>query len=232
VPGPRFPRVRDAIRRNPTRHNAPSREFGVSVSAGYRVAADYDLADAWEDRHDQTEAATAARAADLAKRRTELQAGLLDDIAELRDRLFGDVIHLHVVKSDQFSETVLPAGPAEWHATMGAINAAARQTANLARLDAETAGAGQASGLLEQSIAATAKPPRPPTRTAPGDRRFSKRGSEVSTLLEELGLDRSRCRLRTPRILSHTSPASPEKRSGWAPGHPGAWWQIPLRCWP
>jgi hypothetical protein len=160
VPGPPLsPQARDAIadaiRRTPTpTQRAIAREFGVSVSTVYRVAADYDLADAWEDRRDRTEAATAARAADLAKRRTELQVGLLDDIAELRDRLFGDVTHLHVVKSDQFSEdvreTVLPAGPAEWRATMGAITAAAQQTANLARLDAETAGAGQASGLLEQ----------------------------------------------------------------------------------
>jgi uncharacterized protein with GYD domain len=160
VPGPPLsPQVREAIaeaiRRTPTpTQRAIAREFGVSVSTVYRVAADYDLADAWEDRRDQTEAATAARAADLSKRRTELQAGLLDDIAELRDRLFGDVTHLHVIKVDMGSEdvreTVLPAGPAEWRATMGAITAAAQQTANLARLDAETAGAGQASGLLEQ----------------------------------------------------------------------------------
>ncbi|WP_410652104.1 helix-turn-helix domain-containing protein [Amycolatopsis sp. cmx-4-54] len=148
-------RIADAIRRDPTpTQRAIAREFGVSVSTVYRVAADADLADAWEDRRERTEAATAARAADLAKRRTELQSGLLDDIAELRDRLFGDVVHLHVIKVDptaeEVRETVLPAGPSDWRATMGAITAAAQQTANLARLDAETAGAGQASGMLEQ----------------------------------------------------------------------------------
>ncbi|WP_372662970.1 hypothetical protein [Amycolatopsis kentuckyensis] len=59
-----------------------------------------------------------------------------------------------MVKVDHFGEevkqTVLDAGPADWRATMGAIGTAAQQTVNLARLDAETAGAGQASGLLEQ----------------------------------------------------------------------------------
>ncbi|MET9002757.1 hypothetical protein [Amycolatopsis sp. NPDC004169] len=126
----------------------------MPVSTVYRVATDYDLADAWEDRREQTEAATAAWAADLAKRRIELQSGLIDDIAELRRRLFGEVVHLHVVKVDMVAEevkqTVLDAGPSDWRATMGAIDTAAQQAVNLARLDAETAGAGQASGLLEQ----------------------------------------------------------------------------------
>lgn len=169
-------RIADAIRRDPTpTQRTIAREFGVSVSTVYRIAAEYDLAEAWEDRREQTEAATAARAADLARRRTELQSGLLDDIAELRRRLFGEVVHLHVVKVDptleEVRETVLDAGPADWRATMGAITAAAQQTANLARLDAETAGAGQASGLLEQfeqSLAA-ARRARESTEATPPD---------------------------------------------------------------
>ncbi|AUI56798.1 hypothetical protein [Amycolatopsis sp. BJA-103] len=148
-------RIADAIRRDPTpTQRAIAAEFGVSVSTVYRVAADYDLADSWEDRREQTEAATAARAADLAKRRTELQSGLLDDIAILRKKLFGDVVHLHVVKVDptaeEVRETVLPAGPADWRATMGAITGAVRETTNLARLEADTSGAGAASNMLEQ----------------------------------------------------------------------------------
>lgn len=148
-------RIADAIRRDPTpTQRAIAAEFDVSVSTVYRVAAEYELADSWEDRREQTEAATAARAADLARRRTELQSGLLDDIGKLREKLFGEVVHLHVVKVDptaeEVRETVLPAGPSDWRATMGAITAAAQQTANLSRLDAETAGAGQASGMLEQ----------------------------------------------------------------------------------
>ncbi|WP_372659900.1 helix-turn-helix domain-containing protein [Amycolatopsis kentuckyensis] len=61
MPGPPLaPEVRDAIadaiRRTPTpTQRAIAREFGVSVSTVYRVAADYDLADAWEDRREQTE---------------------------------------------------------------------------------------------------------------------------------------------------------------------------------
>jgi hypothetical protein len=81
-------------------------EFGASVSSVYRVAADYDLADVWEDRRDAP-AATADRAADLAKRRTELQSGLLDDIAELRSRLFVEVVNLNVAKVEPTMEEVV-----------------------------------------------------------------------------------------------------------------------------
>ncbi|PXY20331.1 hypothetical protein [Prauserella endophytica] len=160
MPGPPLPQetrdaIADAIRRVPTpSHRAIASEFGVSISTVYRVAVEYDLADAWEDRRERTEAATAANAAELARRRTELQAGLLDDIAELRERLFGDVVHLNVVKVDmgreEVEQTVLPAGPAEWRATMGAITGAAAQAIGLARLEAENSGAGQASNMLEQ----------------------------------------------------------------------------------
>lgn len=129
-------------------------EFDVAKATIYRISEEYGLRDAWEDRTHRTEAATAANAAELSRRRTELQAGLLDDIQQLRDRLFGDVTHLHVVKVDMGAEevqrTVLPSGPHEWRATMSAITGATQQTIGLARLEAETSGAGQASGLLEQ----------------------------------------------------------------------------------
>jgi hypothetical protein len=160
VPGhPPLPRERRdqiaaAIQRDPVpSHRALAAEFDVSISTIYRVADEYGLADSWEHRRERTEAATASRAADLARRRTELQAGLLDDVQQLRNKLFGDVVHLNVVKVDMGTEevqhTVLPAGPTDWRATMGAITGAVAQTIGLARLEAEMSGTGQASSLLE-----------------------------------------------------------------------------------
>ncbi|MFJ8815442.1 hypothetical protein [Amycolatopsis thermoflava] len=138
----------------PPSHRALAERFGVSKGTIYNIARDADLSHLWEERTARTEAATAANAAELARRRTELQAGLLDDIATLREKLFGDVIHLNVVKCgegfEQVEQTVLPAGPSDWRNTMGAITGATAQTIGLARLDAENTGAGQASGLLEQ----------------------------------------------------------------------------------
>lgn len=150
--------TRDAVAKAIARTPVPTqrqlaREFGISVSSVYRIAGENNLADAWEDRREQTEKATAAKAADLSARRLALQADLLDDVQELRTRLFGEVIHLHVVKcgenNEEVEQTTLDAGPSDWRATMGAITSAVRETVGLARLEAETTGTGAASNLLD-----------------------------------------------------------------------------------
>jgi hypothetical protein len=147
--------IADAIRQpdGPPSFAELCAHFECSRDTIVKVAESIGMRDAWEHRRAQTEAATASRAAILAERRTQLQTDLLDDIQKLREKLFGEVTHLNVVKVDMGTEevhhTVLPAGPADWRATMGAITGAVQQTVNLARLEAENSGTGAASSLLE-----------------------------------------------------------------------------------
>lgn len=138
-----------SVRRIAARH-------GVGMGTVRRIAADYGLADAWRDGAARTEAANAQRAAHLAERRNQLQADLLDDAEELRERLLAEVVHLNVVKEpgpmggERVEHTELPAGPRDWQSTMAAISAAVKTSVELARLEAENSGTGAAGGLLEQ----------------------------------------------------------------------------------
>ncbi|ALG07651.1 hypothetical protein [Kibdelosporangium phytohabitans] len=128
----------------------------VGVATVQTVAKENGLADAWKDGHEQTRAATEVKTANAAARRAQLQVDLLGDAQELRERMFGNVRHLHVVKvagefaGESVEHTVVPTGPREWRDIMSAIGVASSKSVELARLEAEQAGAGQASGLLEQ----------------------------------------------------------------------------------
>ncbi|GLW91792.1 hypothetical protein [Actinokineospora globicatena] len=138
-----------SVRRIAARHH-------VGMGTVRRTATAAGLADAWRDGAHLTEAANAQKAAHLAERRNQLQADLLDDAEELRERLLGHVTQLHVVKDEgpmageRIEHTTLPAGPRDWASTMQAIAAAARVSIDLARLEAENSGTGAASGLLDQ----------------------------------------------------------------------------------
>lgn len=127
---------------------------GCSVATVQKVAAEAGLADAWQAGRAQTAAATEVAKTTAAAKRAQLELDLLDDAQRLRGKLFGDVAHLHVVKVDKDLEevrkTVLPAGPRDWDSTMRAIGVATSKAVELARVAAEQAGTGTASGLLEQ----------------------------------------------------------------------------------
>lgn len=143
---------------------------GCGVATVQKIAAENNLADAWQDGQAQTAAATSVKVSNAAERRAMLQLDLLDDAQALRAKLFGNVVHLNVVKGyppgtgdddadrgggfgslpEYVEHTVLPAGPREWRDTMSAIGIASSKSVELARLEAEQAGEGAASGLLEQ----------------------------------------------------------------------------------
>lgn len=130
-----------SVRRIAARHH-------VGMGSVRRIADAAGIGDAWESGSQRTAAANAQKAVHLTQRRLELQSGLIDDAEDLREKLFGNVVHLNVVRrSDEpgmsyevVEETVLPAGPQEWRVTMGAITSAVGRTVELARLDAEQAG--------------------------------------------------------------------------------------------
>ena len=81
---------------------------------------------------------------------------LLEDAQWLRSKLRGNVIHLNVVKNagdysgESVEQTELAAGSREWRDTMGTIGVTSSKSVELARLEAEQAGAGEVTGLLEQ----------------------------------------------------------------------------------
>lgn len=126
---------------------------------GVRIVAEQNgLADAWSSGAARTAAATAVNIITNAELRADIERGLLEDVQELRDRLLAEVTHLHVVKDqpegdgwggEHVEHTTLPAGPAEWRATMSAIGTAMTAANNIARLTAESAVSGQATGLLD-----------------------------------------------------------------------------------
>ncbi|HEU5475691.1 MAG TPA: hypothetical protein VFV67_34050 [Actinophytocola sp.] len=126
-----------------------------SVATVQKVAEQAGLKDAWQAGRAQTAAATEVTRTSAAAKRAQLQLDLLDDAQALRKKLFGDVVHLNVVKEggqfagESVEETVLPAGPRDWRDTMSAIGVATSKAVELARLEAEQAGTGQVSGLLE-----------------------------------------------------------------------------------
>lgn len=121
------------------------------------VAAQAGLADAWSSGAARTAAATVGNVVTNAQLRANLERDLLEDAEELRQKLFADVTHLHVVKDGPYegehvAQTTLPAGPAEWRATMSAIGTAISQANAIARLTNESAAGGQATGLLGQFV--------------------------------------------------------------------------------
>jgi hypothetical protein len=140
-----------SVRRIAARHH-------VGMGTVQRVAQQNGLALAWRDGAWRTAEANAANAVHLSERRGQLQADLLDDVEELRERLLGDVIHLNVVREsigpgasmERVEQTKLPAGPSDWRATMGAIASAVGRSVELARLDAETTGTGRVTTLIDE----------------------------------------------------------------------------------
>lgn len=139
-------------------YRALAAEFDVSKRVVELTAKRHGLGDAWAAGRPQTENATAQRRANLAAKRAEIEDGLLDDIVELRAKLWDDVT-VHGVGTDRDPDggqqarmitKELPAGPSAWRETMSAIGTASKASTDLARLAAEQAGSGQASGLLDQ----------------------------------------------------------------------------------
>lgn len=137
-------------------YRAIAKRHACAVATVQAVADENDLRHLWQDGQAKTQAATSVKVSNAAERRARLQLDLLDDAQALRAKLFGDVTHLHVAKDpgemagETVVQTVLPTGPREWRDTMSAIGIASSKSVELARLEAETAGEGQASGLLEQ----------------------------------------------------------------------------------
>lgn len=133
-----------------------AKRHGVGLATVQKVAKDNGLADAWQAGHEQTKAATEVKTANAAAQRAQLQVDLLDDAQQLRGKLWGNVRHLHVVKNagefagESVEHTIVPTGPRDWRDIMNAIGIASSKSVELARLEAEQAGTGQASGLLEQ----------------------------------------------------------------------------------
>lgn len=137
-------------------YRAIAKRHDCALGTIQNIAREFELTDAWQEGQQQTAAATSVRQSNAAERRSQLQVELLDDIAELRSRLFGEVTHLHVVKlagpmaGEDVEQTALPAGPRDWDSTMRAIGVAAARMLDIARFEAEQAGTTQSAGLLEQ----------------------------------------------------------------------------------
>lgn len=143
--------VADAIRREPTPSvRTIAAEFNVSKASVYRIAVDYDLADAWEDRRERTEAANATNAAAVAERRTRLQAALLDDVEHLRENFRAATVPVWAGSKEGIDTRDVEPGPREHSETARAIASLIGQSVALARLESDTAGAGAASGMLDQ----------------------------------------------------------------------------------
>lgn len=138
-----------AIRRDPVpTQRALANEFGVSVSTIYRVAADYDLADAWEHRRHRTEAATASRAVDVAAKRQRLEELALDTAAEF---LHNRANRVQQAIKGMEGVDVVETEPShhEWKALGQAVQSLSAAAVGFARLETELAGAGTASGILD-----------------------------------------------------------------------------------
>lgn len=117
------------------------------------------LADRWKAGQAQTAAATSVHQSNGAERRAQLQLEFLDDVAKLREKLFGEVVHLNVVKAagpmagEYVEQTTVHSGPRDWRDTAGAIAALTGKAIDLARLEAEqNTGEGEGAALL-RSIA-------------------------------------------------------------------------------
>lgn len=113
-----------------------------------RVAESIGMRDAWEHRRAQTEAATAHRAAAVAAHRQELELESLTAAREILARRFDS--HPVVVKTVTGSEIEdVDNGPEDWRNIGQAVNGLTNSAIQLARLETDLAGAGQASGILD-----------------------------------------------------------------------------------
>lgn len=151
-----------------------ARRHDVALGTVQKIARDNGLGDRWQEGQAQTAAATSVRQSNAAAKRAQLQEDLLDDAQKLREKLFGDVVHLHVVKlegpmaGETVEETRLPAGPREWRDTMGAIGVASSKSVELARLEAEQAGTGTAGALIDQFLGALVRDRQQPSADSEG----------------------------------------------------------------
>jgi len=128
-----------SVRRIAARHD-------VSMRTVRTVAAEAGLADAWASGRARTAAAAQARTVTAAERRAWLLCDLLDDIDELRERMFDDV----TVPHPTMGTVTIPAGPADLRNIATAVGILVDKHVQLARLEVESTGSGQAAGLLEQ----------------------------------------------------------------------------------
>lgn len=139
-----------AIQRDPT---PPVRElcdeFDVAKATIYRIAREYGLSNAWEDRRARTEAATATKAADLAAKRQRLEELALDAATEYLHKRH-DPHHVVEKGIDGVQVLEVPPGPHEAKAIGQAVQSLSNSAIGFARLASELSSAGQASGLLEQ----------------------------------------------------------------------------------
>lgn len=126
----------------------------VGVATVQKIAKDNGLADAWQAGQQQTAAATSVRLTNVAARRTELEARLVEQAHDLLDRIHDDVTHLNVVKNmgenagESVELTVLPPGPRDWKDTMSAVGTASTKSVEIAKHNADQANTGQATSLL------------------------------------------------------------------------------------
>lgn len=142
--------IADAIRRDPVpTHRAISQEFGVGLGTVYDIASEYGLADAWEHRREQSEQATATRAALVAEKRQRLEEAAIDAALEFIDkRQQGRQV---AIKGMEGADIVHVEANSEDYRNVGqAVSNLGNTATQLAKLEAELSGAGQVSGLLEQ----------------------------------------------------------------------------------
>lgn len=142
--------VAHAIQRDPVpTHRAIAREFGIGVSTVYDIAVAYDLSDAWEHRREESEKATATRAALVAEKRQRLEDEALDAAREFLARKFAP--KQVAIKGMEGAEVVYLDASSEDYRNIGqAVSNLSNSAVQLAKLESELSGAGQASGLLEQ----------------------------------------------------------------------------------
>lgn len=143
-------RIAAAIQREPVpTHRALCAEFDVGMGTIYRVAERYGLADAWEHRRAQTEHATATRAALVAEKRQQLEEAALDAARDVLTRRFDG--RQVAVKGMEGADVVHVEANSEDYRNVGqAVSNLSNSAVQLAKLESELSGAGQASGLLEQ----------------------------------------------------------------------------------
>ena len=142
-----------SYRKIAARHNVKS------LSTIQAIAKEFDLADRWQEGQANTAAATSVKQTNAAALRADLQVDLLHDAQEIRRRLWspdGVPVWAPGQNKDGFDATAVivtknvEAGPREIREAMAAVGIASSKSVELARLEAEQAGAGEATGLLEQ----------------------------------------------------------------------------------
>lgn len=142
--------IAEAIQRDPVpTHRAIAAEFAVGLGTVYDVAVAYGVADAWEHRREESEKATATRAALVAEKRQRLEDEALDAAREFLARKFNP--KQVAIKGMEGAEVVYLDASSEDFRNIGqAVSNLSGSAVQLAKLESELSGAGQASGLLEQ----------------------------------------------------------------------------------